>query len=420
MRRTGLYLTFGSVASILFSIALSQILLGAALLALFGSKTPRRFPPIKMPLALFFFWTILSALDSGHFVGGLPQIRKFFVFATALVVATFFKTGRQVTALVWVWAGIAMLSAGFGFGQLWRRYQQAHAEGANYYEYFLDARLHGLASHWMTFGGELMIVSTLLLALALFGERRRSRWIAAICLPFLWSSLILGLTRSVFLIGVPTGAAYLLFAWKRWSILAVPLVLSIAALAMPFQVRERMVSMIRPHGNDDSNLRRVILTRTGLEMIRAHPILGVGPERVGRDFLAYVPRDIPRPLPKGWYGHLHNIYLQYAAERGLPALALILWILARSIYDLHAEAMRRSLLPGSWILRGSVAAILAIMAEGLFEHNLGDSEVLTMFLAVLSFGYIVKWGAESECAVLRQREHQMQHRTPRPGTLQAS
>lgn len=265
-----------------------------------------------------------------------------------------------------------------------------------------------------------MIVSTLLLAIALFAERKRLRWIAVICLPFLWSSLILGLTRSVFLIGVPTGAAYLLFAWKRWSILTVPLVLSIAALAMPFQVRERMVSIVRPHGNDDSNLRRVILTRTGLEMIRAHPIFGLGPEQVGRDFMAYVPKDIPRPLPKGWYGHLHNIYLQYAAERGLPALALMLWILAKSVYDLHSEAKKRSPLPDSWILRGSIAAILAIMAEGLFEHNLGDSEVLTMFLAVLSFGYIVKWSAENECAVLKEKQNPMQYRTPRPGTLQAS
>ena len=30
------------------------------------------------------------------------------------------------------------------------------------------------------------------------------------------------------------------------------------------------------------------------------------------------------------------------------------------------------------------------MAEGAFEHNLGDSEVLTMFLAVVSFGYVAR------------------------------
>ena len=410
MRRAGLGLTFGSVASILFSIALSQILLGAALLVLLISKEPKRFPPIKLPLALFFSWTVLSALHSGHFMEGLPQIRKFFVFATAMVVASLFTTGRQVAALVWTWAGVGMLSAGFGFGQLWHRYQQARAEGANYYEYFLDARLHGLAGHWMTFGGELMIVSMLLLAMALFGRNKKSTILALMCLPVLWGSLILGLTRGVFLVGVPTGAAYLLFAWKRWTIVVIPLAFLVVALALPFQVGERIVSVVRPHGNDDSNLRRIILTRAGLQMIKAHPIFGLGPEQVGRDFMMYVPADIPRPLPKGWYGHLHNIYLQYAAERGLPALAFVVWILVRALYDLHVTAQRRPSHSGNWILRGAVAAILAIMAEGLFEHNLGDSEVLTMFLAVLSSGYVVQWSMVNQDALAGNKQARIQRR----------
>lgn len=126
-------------------------------------------------------------------------------------------------------------------------------------------------------------------------------------------------------------------------------------------------------------------------MIRAHPILGVGPEQVGRQFDAYVPADVPRPLPKGWYGHLHNVYLQFAAERGLPALGFLLWILARVIVDLSREARLGSGSSEEWIFRGAVAITLGIVGEGLFEHNLGDSEVLTMFLAAISCGYVTLW-----------------------------
>jgi hypothetical protein len=32
--------------------------------------------------------------------------------------------------------------------------------------------------------------------------------------------------------------------------------------------------------------------------------------------------------------------------------------------------------------------LLATMVSGFFEHNLGDSEVLTMFLVVLCCGYL--------------------------------
>jgi O-antigen ligase len=107
-------------------------------------------------------------------------------------------------------------------------------------------------------------------------------------------------------------------------------------------------------------------------------------------FLDYVPQDIPRPLPAGWYGHLHNIYIHYAAERGLPALLALLWLLAKILRD-FARAIRR-LPPGpsdqKFILHGALAVLLAVMVAGVFELNLGDSEVLAMFLAVVACGYL--------------------------------
>jgi hypothetical protein len=35
------------------------------------------------------------------------------------------------------------------------------------------------------------------------------------------------------------------------------------------------------------------------------------------------------------------------------------------------------------------------MAEGFFEHNLGDSEVLTMFLIVAACGHVARQAARS-------------------------
>jgi putative inorganic carbon (hco3(-)) transporter len=430
MRSWAVGLAMASVVAILFSIALSQILLGLALAVVLCAPEPLRMPPFRLPLLLLFSWTLLSAIHSEHFVQGLPQIRKFYVYATLLVVCTAFRSARQVVTMVWLWAAVAVASSLVAFFQLATRYRQARAEGANYYEYFLDARLHGFAGHWMTFGGELMIVSLLLLSAALWEQRRIARVAAFSCLPLLWASLALGLTRSVFLVGVPAGAAYLLAAWRRWTVILIPAVIGFAALVMPFQVRERIVSVLQPHGTDDSNSRRIILVRTGLHMIADHPILGVGPEQVGRDFLAYVPPDVPRPLPRGWYGHLHNTFLQFAAERGIPALLLVLWILCRALWDLTREVRRRQVRthlrqslgdvsleagPEQWIFHGAVAVTLGVIAEGCFEHNLGDSEVLTMFLAVVGCGYVVKWSArvpESESEGLIELPHDSRQALP--------
>ena len=95
-------------------------------------------------------------------------------------------------------------------------------------------------------------------------------------------------------------------------------------------------------------------------------------------------------LPEGSYIHLHNLYLQYAAERGIPTMLCMMWALGLMLYDYWRGL--RSLPPGCsnrrFLLHGGIAVVLATLAEGMAEYNLGDSEVLTMFLVVMACGYL--------------------------------
>jgi O-antigen ligase len=123
-------------------------------------------------------------------------------------------------------------------------------------------------------------------------------------------------------------------------------------------------------------------------MVEAHPVFGIGPEQIQPQFLAYLPADVAQPLPKGWYGHLHNVYLQYAAERGLPALACMLWIIGKMARDFREALKMPARSDTRFIWLGGLAVIAAVLVEGFFEYNLGDSEVLTMFLATTTCGYV--------------------------------
>ena len=382
-------LAFGAAASILFSIAVSQILLGVSIVALLISRRRLRFPPIGLPLALFFVATVIADLLSGDPFKGIPQIRKFFVFGIVLVLFNTFSSVSQVRHLVVAWTGIATVSAGLALAQFARRWEEAVQLHASIYDYVLDGRITGFASHWMTYGGQQMIVLLMLLALLLCAPRGLWKifgWTAA---AIIWIAIVLGLTRSIFLVAVPAGVLLLAWNYKRWLVWASPAVALVMFLAAPHQIQDRVLSVVRPHGDVDSNSRRTIMARTGLRMIEAHPVFGIGPEQIQPQFLKYLPADVPLPLPKGWYGHLHNVYLQYAAERGLPALAFILWIIGRMATDAWT-ALRVS--PQSaearFIWLGGLAVTAAVLAEGFFEYNLGDSEVLTMFLAALTCGYI--------------------------------
>jgi O-antigen ligase len=152
----------------------------------------------------------------------------------------------------------------------------------------------------------------------------------------------------------------------------------------PAGVGGRIQSAWRPAGDVDSNRFRVICRRTAVEMMRAHPWFGVGPAQVRPQFLQYIPADIERPLPPGAYIHMHNTYLQFGAERGIPALLALWWLLGKIVADLWRA---RQKYPGDWIIEGALGATFAVLVAGWWEHNLGNGEVLPLFLAAVACGY---------------------------------
>ena len=358
-----------------------------AFAVLLFSGLPLKLPPIKLPLVLFMIGTVISLLASVDPRSGSPQIRKFYVFLILLLISSTFRRAAEVRGLVLAWSFVASLSALRSLFQFFQKYQDAREAHQNFYQYYIGERITGFMSHWMTFGGEEMVVLLMLAAFLFFSPATKWKTAGWICAAVLGLSLVLGMTRSIFLLGMPLGMLYLLWFWHRWLVVAVP----VAAVAILFSIaplRERANSILQPHGETDSNMHRTVTRRTGLEMIEAHPLLGLGPEQVKAQFDRWVPADIPRPLPDGWYGHLHNIYLQYAAERGIPTMLAMMWLIGKVLFDFFQRIRRGVTGDMRFILHGAVAVILAILAEGMLEYNLGDSEVLTMFLCVVACGYV--------------------------------
>jgi putative inorganic carbon (HCO3(-)) transporter len=384
------FLAGSAAATAMVSIAASQILLGLAIVALLASGTRLRWPPVSLPLAVFFGWTLLSFMASGHMREGLPQIKKFYVFLILFVVYSAIENLRQVRWMALACIGLATISSLWSLEQFARKYAQARAAHVDFYTFYIPSRVSGFMSHWMTFSGEMMMALMLALSLVLFA-RPKDRPGAVILLG---SGLLIGVgllaaeTRSMWG-GAAAGALFLLWRRSRWLVLLLPVLAGGLYAVNLFEIRERISSMLAPH-EVDSNEHRALLRRVGAEMIKAHPVLGLGPEQVGKQFDGYVPADVPRPIPSSYYtGHLHNIYYQYAAERGLPALLALLWLLGRALYDFFRALGKVGRdAPSSWILHAAVACTLAVMAGGFYEVNLGDSEVLAVFLSMLACGYL--------------------------------
>jgi O-antigen ligase len=82
--------------------------------------------------------------------------------------------------------------------------------------------------------------------------------------------------------------------------------------------------------------------------------------------------------------HLHNVPLQIAAERGLPALGIWCWFIVTLLRD-FARQRKSSPLPS--LATGGIACVVAMLAAGMFEYNFGDSEFLMLFLVVVTLPY---------------------------------
>src|SRR5690349_15279804 len=349
-----LYLAGAAAATTEISIAASQILLGLAILSLLLARAQWRWPAIGWPVVAWMGWTLVSLAASGHSRDGLPQVKKFYVWLMLFVVYSAVRTLPQIRVVTLAWAAGATLSALWGFGQFVQMYR--NTPQFFYFVYTNGNRITGFVDHWMTFSALLMMALLMSGAMLLFGKERHARWLVP-ALAIIGAGILLSFTRSMWL-GSVAGALWLLWWRKKWLVLAVPVLIGIVLLVNPMNVRERTLSAIRTQqGVLDSRAHRAALRRAGWEMIRAHPIVGVGPEQVGPQFMDYLPADLPHPFPTEWYKeHLHNIYVHYAAERGLPALAILLWLLGRALFDFWAVIRR---IPEKaderWVLHGAVS-----------------------------------------------------------------
>ena len=390
LTRCATWLTFGSAVAILLSIAVSQILLGLALASLLLSGERIRVPRIRLALGLFLLGTVISLLCSGEIVHGLPQIRKFFVFTELVVVFSCLRDGALIRWLFLAWAGLGSIDALRGFVQFAAKMQQAHSQGLSMYQYYVNERITGFTSHWNTYSAEEMFAFIVICAFLFFSPAARRRsWLWVMCAVLIAMAILLAETRGVYA-AVGVAVCYLLWFWRRKLVFLIPVLAVAVILVSPPVIRERFSSFLKPQ-QEDSNTFRKIAWRSGIRMIEAHPLLGIGPDGPKYHFMEYIPPDVPRAsLPSGFYEHVHNLYLQYAAERGIPVLLIFLWMIGQILADFFRGV--RKLPPERsdkrFLLHGGIAVVLAVLVEAFVEVNLGDSEVLTMFLVVVACGYL--------------------------------
>ena len=372
----------GATAANFASIAAAHSILGAGLALLLLRPRAVRLPRIAWPLIALLVWTLVSAVASDDPAAALPQVKKLYVFAILPLAYTALRTADMCRRATEAWFVVLVAACGLAIAEFGTATARELGRGGDFHGLLIADRIRGFYSHWMTFSQAATLGALTLACYLLYGRRRPGSGIWFACGAVMAVALVLSFTRSAWL-ALLVGGLYLMAIAKPKALALVPVAIVALYVFGPSGLQERIRS-IRPEANQS----RIVMWRTGLNMVAAHPLLGVGPERVGPRFAEFQPEDVEE-LPPGFYGHLHNLYIHYAAERGVPAALIVLWLFGQILFDMRRGLKR---LPKAYddrrfLLQAGAAGTLVIAVLSCFDVTLGDSEVLAAFLALAAIAY---------------------------------
>jgi O-antigen ligase len=391
-----------------FGLALSNILLGVTLALAPRALAERRvrwevLRPVLLPMGFYLVVLAASILLSYEPRASLYSFGETFAFATLYLGPGLVRGERELRRLIDGMIAVAALLALRGLSQyLWVSFGE------------LDQRIRGPFSHYMIFSGVLLTCDVLLVTQMVCGRGARSLWRWA-ALALINTALIGTMTRGAWLaLGSVLLSLLGLYAGRRGRgedggqpvrprhrgrryAAVCALSLLAAFLLAPFPVLRRAASIFDLR--DPSNYDRLCMLDAGLHMIAERPLAGLGPDMVDHRYEIYRHPTAPRY----WVPHLHNSFLELAAERGLPALAAYLWMMIAGV----RLALRRYRAEGGLagpradLYLGSVFALLAFNIAGLFENDWGDAVVkrLALFALMIPFCLALADGEDAAAPV---------------------
>ncbi|MGH9452908.1 MAG: O-antigen ligase family protein [Terriglobia bacterium] len=353
------------------SIAVTETFLAVALLLRLMNVARHR-ASLRVP-RIFWIWLIwvgmqlLSWSASPEPRAGWGEIRhSLLIGALFLIVPALQGAGQHVA----VWQGIFLAStlgsiflvSDFVSRLIYYRREISAADDPSLY-----LRSGGLLNHWMIFATiEILVFAALLAYSRLYPEEKRF-WAPVLAINAV--AIVVSLTRMLWICCFLLLVAELV--WRRskwaWSLTLLPLALY---FVVPAAIRARVRVSVQP--GYYSNAERIQMLGVGWEMIRAHPLSGIGPGRVGKLYRSFLsPAD---PIP-AFYGHLHNNLVQIAAEFGLPVAAAGVFLAAALFNDIRkawrSAVGRENQFLCSTALLGLSVFLVAGGVEYTYGHSLG-------------------------------------------------
>ena len=384
-------------------VGLSDFALAAALVVWLGGRGRDRIdiPRLALAIAVFAAWLGLTGVMAYELAPVLKETVKWLQVAVAVaLLADVLRHDDARTVTAWL-VGIAV-AAEAAVGLV----QAITGIGPAAFNVGGLIRSFGTFEQPNPFGGYLGLHLPWLLVGAIYARRSRRPWITALWLLVL-AAVVISRSRGAWIGMIGSTAVVLLAAMPRARVLGAATGALIVAGFLAFagwqlsggleralpdparaavEGRTEVRDALRIVVDDDYAVsERLAQWETGWRMFMSAPLIGIGAGNFDEAYLRY--HFEPFSLPPG---HAHNIYLNFAAEAGLPAavafLALSAWAIWRCIRAVQWSRGTRWEWATIGALGGMVAFSLHNLVDSLFVNGMG-----LVFALFIGLSYAIEW-----------------------------
>lgn len=317
--------------------------------------------------ALWILAWVLATLFSTDRQASLGALKAWLIdpmlFGAVVLVAV--QTVQQRTMLVKAMSLSGAIVAVAGLAQLigWRESLQ---DGR------LSSFFHPVANYAAMYLGPILILTVGALLWKLLHPRW---WVAA-------GLMTIALALTVSFGGYVAVSVGLVVLWSRWENPVWKkrsLLLAVVAAALGLGILSQTSYLSEKFSTADrsSSLVRSQIWRTSIEMIKEHPIFGVGPNAYEAEYRATIPKLYFPPLE--WLvSQPHQLYLALWLETGLLGLIIFFFWLVFWLRSIWPQVKNRQT-----IATISLAAMVTILVHGLVDTPLFKNDLILIVLMVV-------------------------------------
>lgn len=385
-------LIYWSVVFLPFSIAIAPTFTSLSIgLLIFGFFTKKLFKkeklfaktPIDMPYLALMIVSLISIINSIDYIASIRGIFRLVLYALVyLIFVEELKDRLHIKRII-----LTMILGGClaSFDAVWqiitgRDFIRGHLPIINIGLYRATAGFPNAN----VLGVYLTPIAPLAFGLSFYYLKGRRR-----LLMFLLGMLIL--TGIIFTFSRPAGLAFyisLLFLSivkkDKMLIFILVILLILTPFIAPKNIKDWAKSVDYNPIVFMCNADRISIYRNTLNMIRHHPIIGVGLNTFHQNYFFY---KLPEPedAKTGDTMYAHNNFLHMAGEIGIPGVLIFIWLLIRlfkvcvynykNIRDQYLKILSLSL----------TVCLIAFLINGLTETSLYYSRVAMIFWYVVGF-----------------------------------